>query len=159
VNIRSRIIPTLALVKIPPRIIPTLALVKILLQIIPTLALVKIRSHQKISIFFSFSFFIHDPDISEQIEKKKYNSLRHAKFISTLSIFFIFLFFYFFLGLGPAQPTWAGLGPACLATGPNQWPGKINCTARVKQFHVCSNCAKVIKLPSHSSSFAQLKQE
>jgi hypothetical protein len=29
----------------------------------------------------------------------------------------------------------------------------------VKQFHACSNCAKVIKLPSHSSSFAQLKQE
>jgi hypothetical protein len=54
------------LVKIPPQIIPTLALVKILLQIIPTLALVKIRSHQKISIFsLSFSFFIHDPDISE----------------------------------------------------------------------------------------------
>jgi hypothetical protein len=54
---------------------------------------------------------------------------------------------------------WAGLGPAPLATGPNQWPGKINCTARVKQFHACSNYVKVIKLPSHSSSFAQLKQE
>jgi hypothetical protein len=75
------------------------------------------------------------------------------------SIFSIFLLFLLFLGLGPAQPTWAGLGPARLATGPNQWPGKINCTARVKQFHACSNCAKVIKLPSHSSSFAQLKQE
>jgi len=25
---------------------------------------------------------------------------------------FYFLFFLFFLGLGPAQPTWAGLGPA-----------------------------------------------
>jgi len=70
-----------------------------------------------------------------------------------------FFIFFIFLGLGPAQPTWAGLGPARLATGPNQWPGKINCTARVKQFHACSNCAKVIKLPSHSSSFAQLKQE
>jgi len=33
------------------------------------------------------------------------------------STFFIFLFFYFFiffifLGLGPTQPTWAGLDPA-----------------------------------------------
>ena len=35
--------------------------------------------------------------------------------------FFCFLFFLFF-GLGPAQPTWAGLDPAGLA-GSQAWPG------------------------------------
>jgi len=67
----------------------------------------------------------------------------------------LFIFFYFFIyifGLGPAQPIWAGLDPANLAQSLAQASDlagqKPN--ARVKQFHVCMNNAKVIKLPSHS---------
>jgi len=64
------------------------------------------------------------------------------------SLFFYFLFF----GLGPAQPIGAGLDLASPArvTGPSQWPGWAKCGARVKWFHACIHCAKVIKLPSHS---------
>jgi len=37
-----------------------------------------------------------------------------------LFLLFCFLLFCFF-GLGPAQPTWAGLDPASPVTGPSQW--------------------------------------
>jgi len=60
-------------------------------------------------------------------------------------------YFLFIFWLGPVQPIWAGLGPASPATGPSQWPGWAKSDARVKQFHACINCAKIIKLPSHSS--------
>jgi len=65
------------------------------------------------------------------------------------STFFIFLFFF---GLGPTQPTWAGLDPAsparplAQASGPG-WAKEVE--ARVKLIHACMNSVKVIKLPSH----------
>ena len=73
-------------------------------------------------------------------------------FISTLSIFFRFFiciyFFglgwtspaYIFLGLGPAQPTWAGLDPASPARSLAQASDPAGQDAHI---------VKVIKLPSH----------
>jgi len=83
----------------------------------------------------------------------------HTHFL--LSIFSIFLFFYFlyffiFFGLGPAQPTWAGLDPASPArslvqasdpAGPSQQE------ARVDWLHAgIMHSAKVINLPSHRAT-------
>jgi hypothetical protein len=62
VNIRSRIIPTLALVKIPTPNNSNSGVGKPTPRIILTLALVKIRSYKKNQYIF---FPIPDPDISE----------------------------------------------------------------------------------------------
>ena len=113
VNIRSRIIPILALVKIPPRIIRTLALVKI-------------HSHEKNHYFFFNSWFWY-----QWINWQKYIFPKTCKiFISMLSIFFVFIFFGFF-GLGPAQPTWAGLGWTQPAR-PGHWPKPVTRLGNMK---------------------------
>ena len=63
--------------------------------------------------------------------------------ISTLSIFlFLFLFYFIYFIF------WAGLSSAHMGWARPDW---AKSDARVKQFHTCINCAKVIKLPSHSS--------
>jgi len=67
--------------------------------------------------------------------------------ISTLSIFlflFLFLFLFYFIYF----IFWAGFSSAHMGWARPDW---AKSDARVKQFHTCINCAKVIKLPSHSS--------
>jgi len=55
------------------------------------------------------------------------------------------------LGLGPAQPTWAGLDPASLARSLAQASDLVGLSpARVKWTSRVLHCAKVIKLPLHS---------
>jgi len=67
--------------------------------------------------------------------------------ISTLSIF-LFLFLFLFLLYFIYFIFWAGLSSAHMGWARPDW---AKSDARVKQFHTCINCAKVIKLPSHSS--------
>jgi len=67
-------------------------------------------------------------------------------FYTFLYFLLFFLLFLLILGLGPAQPTWAGLSPADPA-GPSQQE------ARVDWLHMCiMHSAKVINLPSHRAT-------
>jgi hypothetical protein len=50
-------------------------------------------------------------------------------YIYTFYFLFI-LFIYFFLGLGPAQPTWTGLGPASPARPLAQASGPAGLSSR-----------------------------
>jgi len=54
---------------------------------------------------------------SSSLNKPNKNKFKymHAYFLFFICLYFFifyFLFFLFFWGLGPAQPTWAGLDPA-----------------------------------------------
>jgi len=77
----------------------------------------------------------------------------HTHFL--FSIFSIFLFFYFF-GLGPTQPTWAGLDPASPARSLAQASDPVGPSqqeACVDWLHACiMHSAKVINLPSHRAT-------
>jgi len=131
VNIRSRILPTLALVNISPRIIPILALVKI-----------PAKKNQYI-------FFIPNPLILISVNKLlKYIFSKTCKiFISTFSIFYFYFYFYFGLG----QPARPGHWPKPVTRrGPNQQEARVEC---LKILHACMYCAKVINLPSRSAIF------
>jgi hypothetical protein len=72
---------------------------------------------KKIGIFsFLFPFLFMILMSANKLTKNIY-FLRHAKFLFLHFLFFLFLFyfiFFLFWGLGPAQPTWAGLDPADL---------------------------------------------
>jgi len=72
-------------------------------------------------------------------------------YIFYFSVFYFLFFLFFWAGSNSAHMGWAGPSQPGPATGPSQWPGWAKSDARVKQFHACMNCAKVIKLPSHSS--------
>ena len=69
--------------------------------------------------------------------------------------YIVFIFYLHFFGMGPAQPTWAGLDPASparlLAQASNPaGQTKKKLKARVNCSRVHEHCVKVIKLPSHS---------
>jgi len=59
--------------------------------------------------------------------------------------FFIFSVFYFFifLGLGPAQPTWAGLGPASPARPLAQTSGPAGLSSTRALTHACCSAVQV----------------
>ena len=90
-------------------------------------------------------------------------------FYSYKHIFYFFLFFlpfyfsvfyspaqFIFLGLGPAQPIWMSLAQPAR---PSQWPGwAASKRTREVNSRVPLNCAKVIKLPSHSVLATQIRK-
>jgi len=61
------------------------------------------------------------------------------------------------LGLGPAQPTWAGLDPAGPAWSLAQASDPAGLQARVVQTMRALHRAKVIKLPSPRSLLYKMK--
>jgi hypothetical protein len=70
--------------------------------------LVKIRRYNKKSIYFTFIFFIPNPDISEYLDKNIF-FLRHAKFLFLHFLYFFIFYFFIFWAAGPsaAHMGWA----------------------------------------------------
>jgi len=77
-------------------------------------------------------------------------------FLYFFILFIIFLLFLLFFGLGPAQPTWAGLslvGPARSLAQASDPAGPSQQEARVDWLHACIvHSAKIINLPSHRAT-------
>jgi len=77
-------------------------------------------------------------------------------FLFFILFYILYFIFFYYWGLGPAQPTWAGLSPA----GPAQSLAQASDPARPSQqearvdwLHACIvHSAKVINLPSHRAT-------
>ena len=75
-----------------------------------------------------------------------------------LFCFFYFFIFLFFFGLGPAQPTWAGLDPAQPVTGPSRWPGWAEQHASANA-RVLLQCASELKFSCTESMLIKLTKK